>query len=68
MNGPGIAVRLGTLLAGVGVLPRPPPPPPPHGFQGLPGAHASSSRRLRVRFGSTGMPGPVFVETVTFLT
>lgn len=31
-------------------------------------AYASSSRRLRVRFGSTGMPGPVFVETVTFLT
>ncbi len=30
--------------------------------------YASSSRRLRVRFGSTGMPGPVFVETVTFLT
>ena len=29
---------------------------------------AASSRRLRVRFGSTGMPGPVVVETVTFLT
>ncbi len=30
--------------------------------------YASSSVRLRVRFGSTGMPGPVFVEIVTFLT
>jgi len=26
----------------------------------------SSTSRLRVRFGSTGMPGPVVVETVTF--
>lgn len=30
--------------------------------------YSPSSRRLRVRFGSTGMPGPVVVETVTFLT
>ena len=28
---------------------------------------ASSASRFRVRFGSTGMPGPVVVETVTFL-
>jgi hypothetical protein len=26
----------------------------------------SSTSRLRVRFGSTGMPGPMVVETVTF--
>ena len=30
-------------------------------------ADASSTSRLRVRFGSTGMPGPVVVETVIFL-
>ena len=30
-------------------------------------AEVSSTSRLRVRFGSTGMPGPVVVETVTFL-
>ena len=46
--------------------------PPPQ--QGRRGACAclrqadgvSSTSRLRVRFGSTGMPGPVVVETVTF--
>ncbi len=26
----------------------------------------SSTARLRVRFGSTGMPGPIVVEKVTF--
>jgi hypothetical protein len=28
----------------------------------------SSTSRLRVRFGSTGMPGPIVVEIVTFFT
>jgi hypothetical protein len=28
----------------------------------------SSTSRLRVRFGSTGMPGPMVVEIVTFFT
>ena len=30
-------------------------------------AFSSSSATLRVRFGSTWMPGPIVVETVTFL-
>src|SRR3954454_12311756 len=30
-------------------------------------AVGSSTSMLRVRFGSTGMPGPIVVETVTFL-
>jgi hypothetical protein len=45
--------------------------PPPSGRRGAVGAADqaggfSSTSRLRVRFGSTGMPGPVVVETVTF--
>ena len=30
-------------------------------------AGSSSTRRLRVRFGSTGMPGPIVVERAAFL-
>src|SRR3954452_3049071 len=45
--------------------------PPPQGRRRSTGAdldyaEASSTVRLRVRFGSTGMPGPMVVETVTF--
>jgi hypothetical protein len=45
--------------------------PLPSGRRGAVGASDqaggfSSTSRLRVRFGSTGMPGPVVVETVTF--
>ena len=46
---------------------KPPAREAPVASDGLPQAVAvSSTSRLRVRFGSTGMPGPMVVETVTF--
>ena len=52
-----------------GLVPGPAPSVRASGGRGvLTQAEGSSTVRLRVRFGSTGIPGPMVVEMVTFLT